>query len=191
MEETIHADGALSEPVYQLTDRQLFMLGLLARKQLTQHASYPLTLNATSRICARQPRLNRQPVPDSEVQRDAHLLASYGLITIDNSRRSERYAHNLASTLSLQNNELALLSVLLTHGPCRASQINELVAPMHEFDNLNAMCQVLYRHRLFKNELRHSGSAIEIFHHDLEQILISISVCLLALSMLTAGTTEV
>lgn len=189
MEDTENANGrtdgdhysqrAPEQPTPELTDRQLFMLGLLVRKQLTQHASYPLTLNATARICARQPRLNRQPVQDREVQQDANVLASHGLITIDHSGRSERYAHNLTSTLSLQNNELALLSVLLTHGPCRASQISELVEPMYAFENLNAMCQVLYQHRLFRNELRHSGSAIEIFHHNLEQILMSISVCYL------------
>ncbi len=113
------------------------ILGSLLEKQTTVPASYPLTANALRTACNQTN--NRDPVMDLDqetVERTARALKDRGLLRIvwsDTGRRVLKYHQVLDEVLGLDQDERALLTVLLLRGPQAPGELRTRTERLHEF----------------------------------------------------------
>jgi len=102
------------------------VLGCLIEKSMTTPEYYPMTVNALVAACNQ--RNNREPVVDFDESTVADALASLdrrGLIGITrvSGGRSLKYAHHATAALRVDDEQLALLGVLLLRGPQTAAEL--------------------------------------------------------------------
>ena len=97
------------------------ILGSLLEKQVTVPASYPLTLSGLRSACNQTS--SREPVTDLDeqtIESATKVLKDKGVLRIvwsDTGRRTLKYHQVLADLLDLEDDERALLTVLLLRGP--------------------------------------------------------------------------
>lgn len=105
----------------QLSPEEQRVLGCLLEKEVTVPATYPLTLGALRTACNQSS--NREPVVDYDertIQDAVRALKEHGFARVtwlDYGRRTLKYAQSAAIALALDDDERALLTVLLLRGP--------------------------------------------------------------------------
>ncbi|CAB4724914.1 unannotated protein [freshwater metagenome] len=125
-------------PDLQLTPTEQRVLGSLLEKQVTVPASYPLTLSALRTACNQTS--SREPVTDlaeQEVEQTAKELKEKGALRIvwsDTGRRTLKYHQVLTDLLDLEDDERALLTVLLLRGPQTPGELRPRTERLHAFD---------------------------------------------------------
>ncbi len=121
-----------------LTATEQRVLGSLLEKQVTVPASYPLTLSALRTACNQTS--SREPVTDlgeQEVEQTAKALKEKGVVRIvwsDTGRRTLKYHQVLTDLLDLEDDERALLTVLLLRGPQTPGEVRPRTERLHAFD---------------------------------------------------------
>jgi uncharacterized protein len=123
------------------------VLGCLLEKQRTTPDMYPLTLNGLRLACNQS--TNRDPVVryDDAIIRDAlHHLERRGLTRLASGRgRAPKYRHLLAETLPMNDDEQALVCVLMLRGPQTPGELKQRAERMHIFADLVSVHQTLAR----------------------------------------------
>lgn len=122
-------------PVLSAVDQRV--LGCLLEKERTVPASYPMTLNALRTACNQTS--SRDPVvsyDEALVEQACRSLKERGLLRIvwaDRGPRTLKYHQVLAELLELQEDERALLTVLLLRGPQAAGELRTRTERLHGF----------------------------------------------------------
>ncbi len=125
-------------PDLQLTPTEQRVLGSLLEKQVTVPATYPLTLSALRTACNQTS--SREPVMDlaeQEVEQTAKALKDKGVLRIvwsDTGRRTLKYHQALTDVLDLEDDERALLTVLLLRGPQTPGELRPRTERLHAFE---------------------------------------------------------
>ncbi len=115
------------------------VLGSLLEKQTTVPASYPLTANALRTACNQTS--NRDPVVDYDqgtVERTARALRDRELLRIvwaDVGRRTLKYHQILDEKLELEEDERALITVLLLRGAQAPGELRTRTERLHKFED--------------------------------------------------------
>src|SRR5438270_5047698 len=123
----------------ELTAEEARVVGCLIEKAATTPQYYPLTLNALVNACNQSS--NRNPVvsyDDGIVQDALASLRERGLtrIVYSTSNRATKYRHVLDEQLGLDDQELAVLDVLLLRGPQTVGELRTRTDRMAEFASL-------------------------------------------------------
>ena len=141
-----------------LTEPQQRVLGCLIEKRFTTPDQYPLTLNALRLACNQS--TNRDPVvsyDETTVRDAAQQLARYGLTRLasGHSSRAVKYRHLAQETLGLDQQQLAVLAVLLLRGAQTPGELKARSERMASFASLEqvdaalaALCERGYAERL-------------------------------------------
>ncbi|WP_410787742.1 DUF480 domain-containing protein [Kribbella sp. C-35] len=124
-------------PVLDVEEQRV--LGSLLEKQTTVPASYPLTANALRTACNQTS--NRDPVVDYDqgtVERTARALRDRELLRIvwaDVGRRTLKYHQILDEKLELEEDERALITVLLLRGAQAPGELRTRTERLHKFED--------------------------------------------------------
>jgi len=141
-----------------LTPAEQRVLGCLIEKRFTTPDQYPLTLNALRLACNQS--TNRDPVVDYDettVREAAQRLARYGLTRLasGHSSRAVKYRHLAEDALGIDQQQLALLAVLLVRGEQTPGELKlrtERMAPFASLElvdaALAALCERGYAQRI-------------------------------------------
>lgn len=127
------------DPDLQLNPTEQRILGSLLEKQVTVPASYPLTLSALRTACNQTS--SRDPVTDLDeqtVEQTAKALKDRGVLRIvwsDTGRRTLKYHQVLTDVLDLEDDERALLTVLLLRGPQAPGELRTRTERLHAFED--------------------------------------------------------
>lgn len=119
------------------------VLGALLEKQRTVPASYPLSLSGLRTACNQTS--SREPVVDYDektVEQVARRLKEKGLLRIvwsDTGRRTLKYHQVLDESLGLDDEERALLTVLLLRGPNAPGELRTRTERLHPFADREAV----------------------------------------------------
>ena len=115
------------------------VLGSLIEKQITTPEYYPLTLNALTNACNQIS--NRDPVvsfDEKTVVRALESLREKQLVwMVTGSGRVPKYEHRLTEALSLAEQEIAVLCVLMLRGPQTPGEIRGRTGRLYEFQELS------------------------------------------------------
>lgn len=133
-----------------MTPIEVRILGCLIEKEATTPDVYPLTLNSLLNACNQ--KSSREPV--MELTSDDVMPALDNLIdkTLVSTwkaghNRMAKYQHKLRHRVSdrfdFSMPELAVLQVLFLRGPQTLGEIRTRCSRIHEFDNLDAVAEVL------------------------------------------------
>ena len=129
----------------EFSPNALRVLGCLAEKELATPEYYPLTLNALLNACNQ--KSNREPVlnlSEDEVLTAIGELRSGQLVYLSaEGVRAARYCHNLGGRLKLEQEEQALLTVLLLRGPQTVGELRTRTERLSAFADLGAVEAVL------------------------------------------------
>jgi uncharacterized protein YceH (UPF0502 family) len=124
-------------PVLDVEEQRV--LGSLLEKQSTVPTSYPLTANALRTACNQTS--NRDPVVDYDqgtVERTARALRDRELLRIvwvDVGRRTLKYHQILDEKLELEEDERALITVLLLRGAQAPGELRTRTERLHKFED--------------------------------------------------------
>ena len=107
-------------PIMELTFEQARVLGALVEKQKTTPDYYPMTVNALVAACNQ--KNNREPVTaftDTDVERILGELNDLDLarFTRQSGGRTLKYLHRAPDTLEVDDEQLAILSIMMLRGP--------------------------------------------------------------------------
>ena len=114
------------------------ILGSLLEKQVTVPASYPLTLSGLRSACNQT--YSREPVTDLDeqtIESATKVLKDKGVLRIvwsDTGRRTLKYHQVLTDLLDLEDDERALLTVLLLRGPQAPGELRTRTERLHSFE---------------------------------------------------------
>lgn len=137
------APGLSDEPMF--TPVEARVLGVLMEKRRTTPDNYPLTLNALVQGCNQ--KTSRSPVMNltqGEVGHTVNLLRDRALIHASFfGGRAERYEHKMAGALELDQQEQAVMCVLMLRGPQTLGELRTNASRMAEFADLAAMGHTL------------------------------------------------
>ncbi len=133
-----------------LNANHIRVLGTLCEKQLNNSKSYPLTVNDTRLACNQKSgRYPQMSMTNQEVADAARDLAARGLIAIDRSSRTERYAHRLDTVLDLDRSTLAVTTVLMLRGPLSVALIRSATRRLNPFESNQAILEILQASKVF------------------------------------------
>lgn len=123
-------------------DVELRVLGCLIEKQRTTPDQYPLTLNSLRLACNQS--TNREPVVDydeAEVRRALGELGRRRWIrgASGHTSRSPKYRHLLDTELSLDEDQISVLAVLMLRGEQTPGQLKQRTERMFRFHDLDAL----------------------------------------------------
>jgi hypothetical protein len=119
------------------------IIGSLIEKQLTTPQQYPLTLNALVQACNQLS--NRDPVVSYDERLVDETLVSLkeaGLVRFvhpSHGRSVMRYRQVLDERLALDNQQLALMAVLLLRGPQTVGELRTRTERMAVFEGISAL----------------------------------------------------
>jgi uncharacterized protein YceH (UPF0502 family) len=139
--------ASVLEPALDAVEQRL--LGSLLEKQATVPASYPLTLNSLRTACNQSN--SREPVTDYDeqtIEQVGRRLKDRGLLRIvwsDTGRRTLKYHQTLDEVLGLDDEERALLTVLLLRGPQAPGELKTRTDRLHAFADRGEVEGVLRR----------------------------------------------
>jgi uncharacterized protein len=133
---------------------EIRVVGCLVEKQRTTPDAYPLSLNALRLACNQA--TNRDPVVDyeeAEVSEALRRLALRGWTRLASGAgsRARKYRHLLPEALGVDEEELALLAVMMLRGPQTPGELKQRSERLHSFADLGAVQQTL--ERLLEREL--------------------------------------
>jgi uncharacterized protein YceH (UPF0502 family) len=133
----------------ELDPEEQRVLGSLLEKQVTVPATYPLTLNALRTACNQSN--SRDPVTaydEQTVEQVGRRLKDRGLLRIvwsDTGRRTLKYHQVLDEVLGLEDDERALVTVLLLRGPQAPGELRSRTDRLHPFADRAAVEETLRR----------------------------------------------
>ena len=127
---------------------EIRVVGCLVEKQRTTPDSYPLSLNALRLACNQA--TNRDPVVDYDeaaISEALRRLAQRGWTRLASGAgsRARKYRHLLPEALGLEDDELALLAVLMLRGPQTPGELKQRSGRLHPFADLAAAQDALER----------------------------------------------
>jgi uncharacterized protein YceH (UPF0502 family) len=133
---------------------EIRVVGCLAEKQRTTPDAYPLSLNALRLACNQS--TNRDPVVDYDEATVSEALRRLALrgwtrLTSGAGSRARKYRHLLPEALGVEDDELALLAVLMLRGPQTPGELKQRSERLHSFADLTAVQETL--ERLLEREL--------------------------------------
>jgi uncharacterized protein YceH (UPF0502 family) len=133
---------------------EIRVVGCLIEKQRTTPDAYPLSLNALRLACNQS--TNRDPVveyDEATVSDALRRLAQRGWTRLASGAgsRARKYRHLLPEALGLDDEELALLTVLMLRGPQTPGELKQRSERLHSFAGLPAVEETL--ERLIEREL--------------------------------------
>jgi uncharacterized protein len=129
-----------------LSGEEARVLGCLLEKQRTTPEQYPLSLNALRLACNQS--TNRDPVVDYDETtiRDAlHRLERRRLVRFTSGSRAAKYRHLMDEALPLEEDERAVLTVLLLRGAQTPGELKQRTDRMHAFAGLADVHETLER----------------------------------------------
>lgn len=144
-------------------DVQIRVLGCLIEKQRTTPDQYPLTLNSLRLACNQS--TNREPVVDydeAEIRRALGELGRKRWIrgASGHTSRSPKYRHLLDTELSLAEDQISVLAVLMLRGeqtPGQLKQRTERMFGFHDLDALQTTLDALVSRELIERLPRRPG----------------------------------
>jgi uncharacterized protein len=127
---------------------ELRVAGCLVEKQRTTPDAYPLSLNALRLACNQS--TNRDPVvsyDEETVSAALRRLAQRGWtrLTSGAGSRARKYRHLLPEALGVDDEELALLAVLMLRGPQTPGELKQRSERLHAFADLATVQEALER----------------------------------------------
>lgn len=127
---------------------ELRVAGCLVEKQRTTPDAYPLSLNALRLACNQS--TNREPVvayDEETVSAALRRLAQRGWTRLASGAgsRARKYRHLLPEALGVDDEELAVLAVLMLRGPQTPGELKQRSERLHAFPNLGAVQEALER----------------------------------------------
>jgi uncharacterized protein len=133
---------------------EIRVVGCLVEKQRTTPDAYPLSLNALRLACNQS--TNRDPVvayDEATVSEALRRTAQRGWTRLASGAgsRARKYRHLLPEALGLEDDELALLTVLMLRGPQTPGELKQRSERLHPFADLAAVQETL--ERLLEREL--------------------------------------
>jgi uncharacterized protein len=133
---------------------EIRVVACLVEKQRTTPDAYPLSLNALRLACNQS--TNRDPVVDYDeatVSEALRRLALRGWTRLASGAgsRARKYRHLLPEALGVEDDELALLAVLMLRGPQTPGELKQRSERLHSFTDLAAVQGTL--ERLLEREL--------------------------------------
>lgn len=133
---------------------EIRVVGCLVEKQRTTPDAYPLSLNALRLACNQA--TNRDPVvayDEETVAAALRRLAQRGWTRLASGAgsRARKYRHLLPEALSIDEEELALLAVLMLRGAQTPGELKQRSERLHAFGDLAAVQATL--ERLLEREL--------------------------------------
>ena len=131
----------LFEPMQRpLTPLEARVLAVLVEKAHTVPDSYPMSLNTLVLGCnqktARDPVINASEV---EVQGAVEDLRGLNLVLERSGTRVTRYEHNMARTMGLPSQAVALLATLMLRGPQTSAELRANSERLHRFADLSSV----------------------------------------------------
>src|SRR3954454_23915508 len=147
-EERVGTVGPVTD-LPELDPEEQRVLGSPLEKQVTVPASYPLSLNALRSACNQSN--SREPVSEYDEQtleQVGRRLKERGLLRIvwsDTGRRTLKYHQTLDEALGLDDDERALLTVLLLRGPQAPGALRTRTERLHDFADRGAVEDTLGR----------------------------------------------
>ena len=160
-----------------LTPEEVRVLGCLVEKQRTTPDAYPLTLNSLRLACNQS--TNRDPVvdyDDATVRTAAERLARRRLARFASGHgsRAAKYRHLLGEELGLEDDELAVLCVLMLRGPQTPGELGSRGERLYAFEGIDGVHEALSR--LAERELverldRRPGQKEERYSHRVSEDL--------------------
>ena len=125
-----------------LSPAQQRVVGALAEKELATPDNYPLSMNALLAACNQT--TNRDPVVEFDEQTVDNVLANLrasGIARVVYSKgmRVDKYRHVLHEVLGLDTGELAIVTVMLLHGPQTVAELRTRTERLHRFDDQAAL----------------------------------------------------
>jgi uncharacterized protein YceH (UPF0502 family) len=135
------------------------VVGCLVEKQRTTPDAYPLSLNALRLACNQS--TNRDPVVDYDEATVSDALRRLALrgwtrLASGAGSRARKYRHLLPEALGVEEDELALLAVLMLRGPQTPGELKQRSERLHRFDGLSAVQEALERLREREFVVRHA-----------------------------------
>lgn len=126
---------------FELTDKELRVLGALLEKQITTPDHYPLTLKALTSACNQ--KSNREPVmsmTEGEVRETVALLEHQYLISKRTeygsrvTKHRQRFCNTEFGTLKFTPAEYAVICLLMLRGPQTPGELRSRSGRLHEFE---------------------------------------------------------
>jgi len=123
---------------------EIRVLGCLIEKQRTTPDAYPLSLNALRLACNQT--TNRDPIveydePTIKAALDRMSIRGWTRFASGASSRALKYRHLLDEALSLSEEELSLLAVLMLRGPQTLGELKQRSERLHRFESLPEVAQ--------------------------------------------------
>jgi len=152
---------------------EIRVVACLVEKQRTTPDAYPLSLNALRLACNQS--TNRDPVvsyEEAEVSEALRRLALRGWTRLASGpgSRARKYRHLLPEALGIEDDELALLAVLMLRGPQTPGELKQRSERLHAFADLAAVQDTLERllqRELVVRQLRRPGQKEERYEQAL------------------------
>jgi uncharacterized protein YceH (UPF0502 family) len=121
---------------------ELRVLGCLIEKQRTTPDQYPLSLNALRLACNQS--TNREPVvayDEPRIREALDRLSRRGWVRLASGRgsRAAKYRQLFDEALSLSNEDMALLAVLMLRGPQTVAELRTRTERLHGFESTAAV----------------------------------------------------
>jgi uncharacterized protein YceH (UPF0502 family) len=116
------------------------VLGVLVEKRRTVPDTYPLTLLALTAGCNQ--KTSRDPIIDAteaEVKVAIDRLKGLSLVVESSGGRVMRYAHNVERVLTIPEQAVALLAVLMLRGPQTVGELRINCERLHRFADISAV----------------------------------------------------
>jgi uncharacterized protein YceH (UPF0502 family) len=133
----------------RLSPEEARVVGSLVEKQLTTPQQYPLTLNSLVLACNQSS--NRDPVVEYEpslVERALSSLKDAGLVRFvypSHGRSVTRYRQVVDERLAMDQEQIAILAILLLRGPQTVAELRARSERMASFDGSGAVEATLRR----------------------------------------------
>jgi hypothetical protein len=125
---------------------EIRVLGCLIEKQRTTPDAYPLSLNALRLACNQT--TNRDPIVEYDertIKAALERMSNRGWTRFASGAgsRALKYRHLLDEALSLSEEELSLLAVLMLRGPQTLGELKQRSERLHRFESLPEVAQTI------------------------------------------------
>lgn len=126
----------------RLTFEQARVLGALVEKQMTTPDYYPMTVSALVAACNQ--KNNREPVTaftDEDVERILGELNDLDLsrFTRQSGGRTLKYLHRAPQTLEIDDEQLAILAIMMLRGPQTVAELKSRTQRYVDFQSIEAV----------------------------------------------------
>ncbi len=128
----------------ELTFEQARVLGSLIEKQMTTPDYYPMTVNALVAACNQ--KNNREPVTafdETDIQRLLAELNDLDLsrFTRQSGGRTLKYLHRAPDTLGVDDEQLAILAIMMLRGPQTLSELKSRTDRYVDFASIESVAE--------------------------------------------------